>query len=291
MTSTIVLRLRRLGWTIAFTDCPDVVAGLEAILDGWKLLRDQRFDPAGADASIARKGDCYSWRSAILPRPKQWDNTQARTTMNIVSDVHDVLFDWFLLRFPKRSCLHTAAIEIGGGLVCFPSIGKAGKSTLSAELVAAGHRLYCDDVLPLEPRSLRGMALGISPLLRRPVPRQARARVSALVRERRGLSGPKWMYLRLAANEIAPFGETARICGLVLLAREKRRRTALVPVRPAEMLKEMVLQNFGSRGDAALALDCLHRAVQQAACYRLTYSNVRDAADCIEAAFPAIRSP
>jgi hypothetical protein len=46
--------------------------------------------------------------------------------MSVVSDIHDVLFDWFQLKAPETPCLHAGAVDTGEGLVVFPAIGKAG---------------------------------------------------------------------------------------------------------------------------------------------------------------------
>src|SRR5260370_26555023 len=51
---TIVLALGTFGWTIAFTDCPEVVEGLEAILSGWRFRRLRAAPPQRRDSHVAR---------------------------------------------------------------------------------------------------------------------------------------------------------------------------------------------------------------------------------------------
>src|SRR6266700_2611993 len=98
-------------------------------------------------------------RSRRMPKPALWNEHPPVSAMQVVCDVHDVLFDWFLKASPRHLCLHGAAVRIGGGLVCFPSVQKTGKSTLCVALAARGHTVYGDDVLAIEPEESRGVAL------------------------------------------------------------------------------------------------------------------------------------
>jgi hypothetical protein len=279
---TIRLSLGATGWTIAFADCPDVVAGLEAILYGWDLNRD---GDGAADAKVTRRGRGYSWESAVRPKPKMWDRKPPRTAMNVISDIHDVLFDWFLADHPDLLCLHAGAVDMGQGLLCFPSVGKAGKSTLSVALIERGYSLFGDDVLPIAPGSLDGLAMGIAPLLRKPLPQTLDRRLELFIADREGPSSRDWTYLRLARDEIAPHGERKPIEALILLERRARARAELVPVGKSEMLREAILQNFGSREAPGNVLDALSRLVDARGRHRLVYDDLNEAADLLERRF------
>src|SRR5690606_30526187 len=116
--------------------------------------------------------------------------------MNVVSDIHAVMSDWVLLRHASPLCLHAAA-AVMGGLAWLPAVGKAGKSTRCAELAARGHLLYCDDVLPIDPSTGLGLAMGIAPLLRLPLPKVAGEALRGLVQSSTGPRNKKWVYLTL----------------------------------------------------------------------------------------------
>jgi hypothetical protein len=279
---TLKLSLSATGWTIAFTECPDVVGGLEAILHGWGLRRIARGAP---DAEITRICEGYVWESAERPKPVMWDRKPPGTAMNVISDVHDVMFDWFLADHPDLLCLHAGAVDLGRGLLCFPSVGRAGKSTLCVALTERGHHFYCDDVLPIDPQSLSGIAMGIAPLLRKPLPRTLGKKLARFIAERKGPSSRYWTYLRLSRREIAPHGDRKPILALVLLERRKSSQAELFPVRKSEMLKEAILQNFGARATPGMILDNLAKLIESRDCYRLIYDDVNEAADLLGARF------
>jgi hypothetical protein len=280
----VILSFRATGWSLGLTGCPEVAAGLEAILHGWGIERADRGTP---DAEIARgadgQGDAFVWSSAARPKPHLWDKRPPETAMSVVTDIHDVFIDWFLDDHPDLLCLHAAAVEMSEGLVVFPSIGKSGKSTLTIALTARGHRFFCDDVLPVDPVSLEGQGLGIAPLLRKPIPETAG--VADFVADRAGPGNERWTYVGLRADEMAPFGERKPIASLVLLERQEGASSSLAPLGKAEMLKEAILQNFGARGAPAMVLDSLTRLIAAKECYRLVYADVAQAADLLEERF------
>ena len=153
---TVLLSLADFGWTVAFTGCPEVAEHLESILYGWRLRRPS--SPTWTpDAHVRRTKAGFVWRSAVMAKPELWDAHPPASAMQAVCDVHDVLFDWFLAANPRHLCLHAAAVRIGESLICFPSVQRAGKSTLCVALAARGHTMYCDDVLPVE-RDEKGKA-------------------------------------------------------------------------------------------------------------------------------------
>src|SRR5207244_10492967 len=90
---TIVLALGAFGWTIAFTDCPEVIEGLEAILTGWRLQRLPSAASQRADAQVRRTRTGFVWRTRRMPKPALWNEHPPVSAMQVVCDVHDVLFD------------------------------------------------------------------------------------------------------------------------------------------------------------------------------------------------------
>jgi hypothetical protein len=205
--------------------------------------------------------------------------------MNVIRDVHDVMFDWFMVDNPGHLCLHAAAVRIGCGLICFPSIHKAGKSTLCVQLAASGQKVYCDDVLPIEPKKNDGVALGIAPLLRRPLPGDLGVPLHEFIAARKGPTNRGWLYVRLGQHELAPFGERAPIKAFVFLDRRSRSRAKLEPVQESDMLKELILQNFAEQVPPVEILDRLLSITQNAQCCQLRFDRVCDAARLLVDAF------
>jgi hypothetical protein len=220
-----------------------------------------------------------------MPKPAPWRKRAPASTMEAVWDLHDVFFDWWLKKNPRHLCIHGAAVYFSDGLVCFPSVTKAGKSTLCVQLALSGRLVYCDDVLPIEPRSNRGIAMGLAPILRKPLPRNLGATFTNFIAERRGPSNRNWTYVTLRDGEIAPFGDLAPIKGLVLLERNSRRGAELEAVSRSQMLKEIILQNFASAVPPGQILDRLLQIVDCAQCYRLRYGRMSSAARLLEDTF------
>jgi Coenzyme PQQ synthesis protein D (PqqD) len=281
---TVVRALGAFGWTIAFLDCPEVAAGLEAILTGWELRRLPAAAARRADAQIKKTRTGFAWTSHRLPKPELWDAHPPTSAMQAVCDIHDVLFDWFLKANATHLCLHGAAVRIGRGLVCFPSVQRAGKSTMCVALAARGHTVFGDDVVAIEPGRDRGAAFGIAPRLRKPLPSALGAQLLRFVRQRAGPSDRRWTYVRLGRGEIAPLGTAAPITAFVLLQRGDG-GTKLEPVGKSEMLMEILLQNFARQVPPVQLLDRLMRLVERAACYRLHYGPLGSAVRLIENRF------
>ncbi len=177
-------------------------------------------------------------------------------------------------------CFHGAALEIGGRLVLLPNYYRAGKSTLTACLAGAGARVFTDDILPVRPDGA-GMALGISPRLRLPLPDAMGVRSRRFVERRRGAANKQYLYVEMNGGEQARFGETAPIGGIVLLNRHDSRPASLEPASEADVLKQLVLRNFVRQMPAATALEKLHGFVAASICYRLTFSDGDEASDLL----------
>lgn len=222
--------------------------------------------------AVRRDGDGYFVHAAWRKKPPRYSNP-----VNVACGLGVNVNRAMLLEQDSHLCLHGAAIEIGGRLVVLPNYYKAGKSTLTACLAAAGARIFSDDILPLLPDGA-GMALGISPRLRLPLPDTMGERSLRFADSRRGASNKQYLYLDLEPHEQARFGQTAPIGGIVLLDRRESGPASLAPVGDGEVLKQLVLRNFVRQVTAETSLEKLHGLVAPSACYRLSYSNGDDAA-------------
>lgn len=283
------MRLEPLGIAIDVHGAAEAAYGFASVLRGWSpgpvpLLRD---DPP-ADIRIVRSGGVHRWHGQTLAKPLIWQQRAPTTTMGVICDLHDVLFDWFLARHPDHLCLHAAAVETGQGLVLIPSVGKAGKSTLSVAMAELGHRVFADDVLALEPERDHGMAFGVVPRLRQPLPENIGARYRRFLDRRSGPSNENWLYADLNEDEIAPFGETAPIKAIVFLDRRAEGPARLEPVDSAHVLRELIRQNFAQGVAPVPAFDRLLALAQRAHCRRLVFSDMQAAARLLSREFAAM---
>jgi hypothetical protein len=190
-----------------------------------------------------------------------------------------------LLEHQELLCLHAAGVEIDGRLVVIPNSYHAGKSLLTACLAAAGARVFSDDILPIDRNTNQGVAIGLAPRLRLPLPDTVGDRSIRFIAGSEGARNRQYLYLDLDEQAQAPFGTQAPIGGFVLLDRVKGARAALEPVGEGEALKQLFLRNFARPMPPVDSLDYLHGFVARSACYRLTYSVGDEAADLLMARF------
>lgn len=280
-SETILATYGKTDWRVAYRDCTDIAETVAGILYGWNV-RHEPLDPSSMPiATIARLEKRYSWRSPGMAKPLEWRRSPPETRMDVVCDIHDVFFDWFLADRPDYLCLHGAATCLGGGLVLFPCVGKAGKSILTAALARAGHQVYCDDVLAIEPRRNRGFAFGLAPRLRKPLPDTLGRELRTFIDERSGFTSGRWLYLKLRRGEIAPFGRTAPIKAIVLLDRKPAGAARLKTIDEGAMLKELLAQNFACSEPPLAIFERLYAITRGARHHLLTYSTAEAAADLI----------
>ncbi|MEZ5923955.1 MAG: PqqD family peptide modification chaperone [Hyphomicrobiaceae bacterium] len=285
----IRLTLEPLQVDIDFHGCADAAAGFSSVLRGWGQRPSTRSTTAPADVRIVRSGNHYRWHGRRLTKPLVWRQYAPTTTMGVICDLHDVLFDWFLGGNRGHLCLHAAAIEVGSELVLIPSVGKAGKSTLSVVMAQLGHRVFADDVLALEPGCDRGMAFGVVPRLRRPLPRGIGQSYRRFLGSRSGPANENWIYANLRAGEIAPFGETSPIKAIVFLDRGSRGPARLEPVDSAYVMQELIQQNFADGVAPTAAFDRLLALASSADCRRLVFSDTNEAARLLSTTYSGSR--
>lgn len=282
------LHIPVLSRPILFERCPELADAFSAILRGWNLSTDaQGDDPVGT----VRKGAFqFDWISSDTPPPEGWDTDPPRNVMEALCDLHFELIDWFLDAHPGYLCMHCAAAEFGSGLVVFPSPTKTGKSTLTLQLAAAGHRIFCDDVLPLTPERDHGFALGIAPRIRLPLPRPVQDELGAFLDSRGGPRDRYYHYVNLADAELAALGTRAPIAGLVLLERQASGPARLEPVPHGEMLRLIIRRNSPDVAPAPDIFDRLHELTRRAPRFRLVYSQGSAAIEALEREFGAAGS-
>ena len=243
----------------------------------WSIPEDSSADP---QICVTPAGNGY-WLEAPWLAERLHYNDAVNLACGLAVQVNHSM----LLERPDLLCLHGAGIEIDGRLVAFPNAYRAGKSLLTVCLAAAGARVFSDDILPVDRNSGHGVALGVSPRLRLPLPETAGGRSRRFIDDHSGAQNVQYLYVELDERRQAPFGKQSPAAGFVLLERRDGAPAKLEPVSDGETLKQLVLRNFGRQIPAADSLDYLHGLVASAACYKLTYSVGDDAADVLMARF------
>jgi hypothetical protein len=183
-------------------------------------------------------------------------------------------------------CLHCAAVEIGGGLIVFPSTYRAGKTTLVAALAASGVRVHADDLMPLTPQGA-GVALGVNPRLRLPLPENATQAFQAFVARHRGPSDSRYQYLDLPEPLLAAHGMKTPIRAIVALRRRPSGGARLEPRPASDAARRLILQHFKRDGDSPKALDRLLAIVGPIPSFVLDYDDLDGAVRLLTHTFAA----
>ncbi len=202
---------------------------------------------------------------------------------------------WARLREdPSLLCLHGAAAEFSGRLVVFPATKKAGKSTLSVALAAAGVKLFTDDFLPLSVSGeglISGVSSGVSPRLRLPYPAQIGPAAIGYLARRKTLTNKQYTYVAPHEAESASFNASAPLGGFVFLDRQDGARAALTEITTAQALKTLIYQNFSRAGNAADILSMLEFLVHNLPVYLLRYDEAEPAISLLQNAFKTWEEP
>jgi len=269
------LRFERISRSIEIEDDGRALSPLPSVLRHWPFV--EHTEPAADKPVITVRAEDTGYRLCApwLQRPPRYSNP-----VNMACGLGVNLNRAMLEEQTGYLCLHGAGLVIGGRLVVLPNYYHAGKSALTVSLAAAGARVFSDDILPLLPDGT-GMALGISPRLRLPLPDGLGKRSLRFIDSRRGAVNSQYLYVELDTQEQAPFGETAPFGGFVLLNRRKTGPAELSPASDGAVLKQVVLRNFARQVSAEKSLDRLHGLVAASSCCTLVYSNGDEAADLL----------
>jgi hypothetical protein len=274
-----LLNFEGLHQPVKLSDCNELIPHLPVVFPGWEITAAPKtaIDPV---LTLYRADDGYRlegyWIDATLRRRDEVDAlcALAAEVMRAYGRQDDRLL-----------CLHGAAAEFGGRLVVFPNQYRAGKSILSAVLAACGSRLYCDDILPIDLADGEGIAPGLAPRLRLPLPHNLAPESRRFIDSRVVLRGTNYAYLELDRDAMAERGEQAPPGAFVLLERQEGAVAALEPIGEAELLAQVIWQNFAREAEAPVILDALNRLVSGAQRFRLRYERAEDAAALLQREF------
>jgi hypothetical protein len=259
-----------------------VLTLLPAVAPGWPQrtsaadLTMQPFFTISAEPG-ATKLRC---ESHVEDRPAQfWD------PLNAVCDAMAVLAVALPLSDPRLICLHAAGVEIAGRLVVFPNIRRAGKSTLSAALARAGHRVFSDDVVPLSfPPSgpATGHAMGTAPRLRLPLPESLPVDFRVWAAAVPGPRNRQYHYLSLAGQP--RHGERLPVGAFVLLDRREDGAPARLTEVPRDAAMDALLhQNFTRDRHSGEVLEAIAATLSETPVWQLSYAGLDAAVACLVA--------
>lgn len=261
--------------TVEVPDCPDFAAALKASAVDWP------FRPVEADGEPAAR-ITKAGRSLLVHYPDE--EPMPVTPVGAACSLMVGLAEALVAENPDRLCFHGGAALFGGRLVVFPGRSRAGKSTMIARLAAGGHTVFGDDILPLDAAG-EGMALGVAPRLRLPLPAGASAAFRDFVAAHKGAADERYHYLALPEGRLARRGVTAPLGAIVLLDRRPA-GTAQIQAAPERLaLKLLARQSVQAAGDARPLLDAMRAIVRRLPCLVLTYADLEDAVALLESTF------
>lgn len=231
-------------------------------------------------ANVTLEGGKYTLTSPFMEKAVTFSDP-ANTLCALIVELA-----WARLREnPQHLCLHGAAVEFAGRLLIFPSTRRAGKSTLTVALAAAGKKIFTDDFLPLEisPKGqVLGISSGISPRLRLPVPDQIGPKARTYIGARNMIANRQYQFVSPRSSELAAFGETAPIGGIIFLERTDGASASIELVSHADALTTLITQNFSRAMNAGGILKILEFITQSAPAYRLKYDEAEPAIALLE---------
>jgi hypothetical protein len=274
LTATRLLTFGTIYRAVEFLNCDNIIDGLHTIFRGWDISEGATNAPIAAMVAKVETG--WTWTSHGTYRPRDWDRVPPRTEVRVMTDVHEAALYWYLAANPDLLCLHGGAAKIGKGLVCFPAQGRAGKSTLIANLAALGQTVFADDVLGLDQG--QAFALGFLPRLRTPLAPNLTAKVRSYISNHKGPEGGGWLYLNPDQTNIASLGEKAPFSAFILLRRTEASKPKLEEARTADILHALIKENIIRTLPMETIFDRLHEMAQAHPKYLLTYSAPEPAA-------------
>lgn len=279
------LQFQDISTPVTIRGCDDLPAVISRIMRTWTFtVSAQAARAATRSIAIERMPDRYCMTSPWLKQ-----TLQRRDPVDLVCALVIELIWAYLEDHPSSLCLHGAAAEFAGRLVVFPNRYRAGKSLLTGCLARAGHRVFTDDILPVEPIGgdavISGRATGIAPRLRLPLPPSLRADTISFLDIRAGPQSARYRYLDLPDALQAPRNATLPVGAFVVIDRQAGVAPALTPLGSAEMLRSVVWQNFARAMPSGKILHTLHSLVSAAERYRLVYDQPEPAIEMLQQLF------
>jgi hypothetical protein len=278
MKDILHLAIEDLSRSITLIDCRELIDHFPIIFPGWHITEVlETVEPP--ILTLRREKTTYILEAAWLKKP-----LLRKDKVDALCGLVAELVRAYVNDNTKLLCLHGAAAEFSGKLVIFPSKFRAGKSILSACLAAANVKLFCDDALPISLLEGYGIASGLAPRLRLPLPDNLSDKSRQFIETNAALKGRQYLYLDLKEG-LAAHGSHAPVGAFVLLEREEGVAPVLEAITESEVLRQVVWQNFAREAEAPQILERLSHMVGSAQRYRLRYDRTEDAVALLKQTF------
>ncbi|MFC1491783.1 hypothetical protein ACFLQ0_04265 [Nitrospinota bacterium] len=208
----------------------------------------------------------------IFPEDKQGEplyETDSRS--DLYWWLESALCDGALERVRDMLLIHGAAVEREGEAIIFLGKSYSGKSTLTMHLLRSGFRLLSDEVVLVDPETLK----------LRPFPRNLLVRQGALQNDSdlRELCDARWHYedeegeikwmMDPAALSAGGVAEEAEVGKIFCLRRHRRWRSLLEPVGMRAAVEEMVKQAMNLKHAGEGGVEAIVRMARAGQNYRL----------------------
>ncbi|WP_163338305.1 hypothetical protein [Desulfopila sp. IMCC35008] len=276
MNGSIYLQYGNLLQPVFFKGCANITELLEEISRGVDIQRIELVQPIVPQIIISRAAYSYIRESAWLAAPVVF-----KDPIDAVCDLTVDLMHGLVGSIPGALCFHCAAVEFGDGLYILPVTYRGGKSLLSAYLCYLGACLYTDDALLITPDQNAGMATGLLPRIRLPLPDNLNESFRNFVRDRSSIRNMRYCYLKLNDSELVPYGTISPIKGIIMLKRESTCDPVLKPAQRKTVIKEIILRNFARETSPTDIVDRVTSLVDNSDCYHLTYQDVESGANLL----------
>ncbi|WP_311955020.1 PqqD family protein [Halomonas garicola] len=265
-TAPVDVTLPGLGRCLRVYNAPEVLEALVRAMPGWPLRREPA---AGVSPGlyVYRDGEGL-WQSDPGTAEEFMLPSSASAACSLAAD----LLSLRLEHDNELVGLHCGSVEIDGRLALFPQSSRAGKSTLATAFAAAGYRLFGDDVLGLTPAG-KGMAMGVAPRLRLPLPTSFSAEFADYTRRRAGPEDDRYRFVVPPDGGLARSEETRPLGALVLLERHDAPvAPEALPLAPGEGLLQLLCQNFARETPPEALMARFMPLMQHLPCLLLRYS-------------------
>lgn len=278
MPNSTYLYCKDLPQPLRLTKCGALAQHFPILFQGWHFVPGQRHDNPAISIEFAkgRYRVATAWQDEVNSYQDPVDTLcalSAKLSKACSFSDLDTLY------------LHAAAVEINGRLVAFPNRYRAGKSFLSVCLAAAGHKFFCDDVLPLTLDSCQGRSAGFAPRLRLPLPPTTDSQSQQFIESCLAIKGQRYAYLNLSENVRHPYGSLVDLGAYVILERKEGITPSLEEVSTATILKQLIWQNFARDIDGSRILSALTKSLSQVRCLRLRFDRADEAIALLEHSF------
>lgn len=282
----LLLKFSGVGQGLCVPNHPALINALRDVVPTWAFTEEalrgdcEISDGCVAHVSVASHAPlAYNVDSVYTDEPMLGLST-ASTVCSLLADI----LETHIANLENPIALHAGAFVMGGKLIAVSGPRRAGKSTLISRLCAEPDvQIYCDDVLPIN-RNGHGIALGLAPRLRLPLPKLASPVFRQHVQQHLGPHDERYGYLRSA--NVAAHGTTHPLAALLILDRREQATNAhFCELNEDDALFYALQQNMGNFANPHEALLRTHALLGNVRCLRLVYHDLEDAVELLRQAF------